>query len=106
MLVAVNAPELAGDIPPEALQMFAETFLASYTNRSALDPDRLSYYRAYRAIRAFARGSALRTPGVVAGLKPPDQYAWGSDGSMRRLASTFGDITGIELPLPADVDPE
>jgi hypothetical protein len=43
---------------------------------------------------------------VVAGLKPPDQYAWGSDGSMRRLASTFGDITGIELPLPADVDPE
>jgi aminoglycoside phosphotransferase (APT) family kinase protein len=106
VIVAVAAPGLAGDIPPEAFQMFADAFLASYTRRRALDPDRFSYHRAYRAMRAFARGSALRTPGVDAELKPPDQYAWGSDGSMRRLVSTFRDVTGIELPLPADVDPE
>jgi aminoglycoside phosphotransferase (APT) family kinase protein len=106
VLVAVAAPGLSGDIPAEAFQMFADAFLDSYNRRRSLDDARLSYYKAYRLLRAFLHGSAARTPGVSADLQPRDQYPWAEDGAMRRLVSNFRDITDIDLPLPAGVDTE
>ncbi len=105
VLVAVAAPGLATDIPPESFQMFADAFLSAYERRRPLDDARLSYYKANRILRAFLRGSALRTPGVSAELLPRDQYPWAEDGAMRRLVSNFRDITDIDLPLPAGVEP-
>jgi aminoglycoside phosphotransferase (APT) family kinase protein len=105
VLVSVAAPELASDVPPEAFEAFALGYLESYSRRRTVDPERVRYYRAYRAIRAFLRGSAARTPGVDPGLLPRDQYPWAAEGVVRRLAGVIQQTTGIAVPLPPGVGP-
>ena len=105
VLVAVAAPGLAGDVPPDTFRAFAASYLDTYSRRRALDPDRLRYYRAYRAMRAFLRGSAARTPGVNPGLLPRDQYPWAAESAMRRLVVVIEETTGIALPLPPGANP-
>ena len=105
VLVAVAAPELAGGIPPEAFGAFAARYLDTYSQHRALDPERLRYYRAFRAMRAFLRGSAARTPGVNPGLLPRDGYPWAAEGAVRRLADVIQETTGIAVPLPPGVGP-
>lgn len=99
VLVAVGAPMLAESVPAAAFEAFAGEYLAAYEKRRPLDPDRLSYYRAYRVLRAFLRGTASRTPGVAQELLPRDNYPWSGDGALHRLADLFQDITGVELPV-------
>jgi aminoglycoside phosphotransferase (APT) family kinase protein len=101
VLVAVGAPMLAANVPAAAFEAFAGEYLAAYEKRRPLDPDRLSYYRAYRVLRAFLRGTASRTPGVAQELLPRDNYPWSAEGALRRLADLFQDITGVELPVRA-----
>ncbi len=105
VLVSVAAPELASDVPPEALKAFALGYLESYSRRRRVDPERVRYYRAYRAMRAFLRGTAARTPGVNPGLLPRDQYPWAAEGVVRRLAGVIQETTGIAVPLPPGVEP-
>lgn len=97
--MAVAAPELAGDVPPDAFRAFAARYLDTYSQRRALDPERLRYYRAYRAMRAFLRGSAARTPGVNPGLLPRDEYPWAAEGAVRRLVDVIQETTGIAMSL-------
>jgi len=104
VLTAVAAPALPGDVPSDVFGEFADRYLDTYSRRHALDPERLSYYRAYRAMRAFLRGSAARTPGVNPGLLPRDEYPWAADGTLRRLVGVIQETTGIAMPLPPGVD--
>ncbi len=105
ILMSVAAPELASDVPPEALEAFALAYLESYSRRRTVDSERVRYYRAYRAMRAFLRGTAARTPGVNPGLLPRDQYPWAAEGAVRRLAGVIQQTTGIAVPLPPGVEP-
>ncbi len=105
VLMSVAAPELASDVPPEAFETFALDYLQSYSRRRTVDPERVRYYRACRAIRAFVRGCAARTPGVNPGLLPRDQYPWAAEGMVRRLAAVIDQTTGIAVPLPPGVEP-
>ncbi len=105
VLVSVAAPELAGELPPQAFEAFALGYLESYSRRRTVDPERVRYYRAYRAMRAFFRGTAARTPGVNPGLVPRDQYPWAAEGAVRRLARVIQETTGIAMPLPPGVEP-
>ena len=105
VLVAVAAPEVAGDLPPEAFVAFAAGYLDSYSRRRTLDPKRVGYYRAFRAMRAFLRGTAARTPRVNLGLMPRDGYPWATEGALRRVAGVIQETTAIAMPLPPGVEP-
>jgi aminoglycoside phosphotransferase (APT) family kinase protein len=105
VLMAVAGPSLAKDVPADAFEAFATSYVEAYSRRRALDPGRLRYYRAYRAIRAFIRGTAARTPGVEAELLPRDQYPWAEEGALHRLAGVIKETTGIDQPLPPGVAP-
>ena len=105
VLMAVAAPELVSDVPPEAFEAFALAYLESYSRRRTVDPERVRYYRAYRAMRAFLRGTGALTPGVNPGLLPRDQYPWAAEGALQRLAGVIRETTGIALPLPPGVGP-
>ena len=102
VLMSVAAPELVSDVPPEA---FALGYFESYSRRSTVDPDRVRYYRAYRAMRAFLRGTAALTPGVNPRLLPRDQYPWAADGVVWRLAGVIQETTSVAVPLPSGVGP-
>lgn len=104
VLVAVAAPELASEVPPETFEAFAKGYLESYSRRRTLDPERVRYYRALRSMRAFLRGTAVRTPDVNPGLRPRDQYPWAAEGALRRLAGVIQETTGIAVPLPPGVE--
>ena len=106
VLVAVAGPTLAEGVPAGTFEAFADRYVEAYSRRRALDSGRLSFYRAYRVLRAFLRGTAARTPGVAPELLPRDQYPWAAAGTLRRLAGVFQEITGIALPLPSGVEPE
>ncbi len=104
-LIAVAGPALADNVPAEVFEAFANGYLEAYSRRRPVPPARLRYYRAYRAIRAFVRATAARTPGVDPDLLPRDQYPWAEEGAARRLAGVIKDTTGIDVPLPPGVEP-
>ena len=103
VLVSVAAPELASDVPPEALEAFALVYLESYLRLRTVELSECDY-RAYRAMRAYLRGTAARTPGVNPGLLPRDQYPW-AEGVVRRLAGVIPEASGVAVPLPPGVEP-
>ena len=70
--MAVAAPELVSDVPLEGFEAFALAYLESYSRRRTVDLERVRYYRAYRAMRAFLRGTGALTPGVNHELLPRD----------------------------------
>jgi aminoglycoside phosphotransferase (APT) family kinase protein len=104
ILVAVAAPELAKDMLQDAFRVFSDRYLTIYSRFGALDSERLRYYRAFRAMRAFIRASAVRTPHVNPRLLPRDQYPWARPGPVRRLMGEIKETTGITMPLPRGVD--
>jgi aminoglycoside phosphotransferase (APT) family kinase protein len=101
VLITAAGPMLAGGPPPGSFEAFASEYLQAYERRRALDSSRLAYYRAYRLLRAFARGSARRIPEVSPALLPRDQYPWSGDDALRVLATLFAQITGIRLAVPS-----
>ncbi len=105
VLMTVAGPSLVPEAPPGIFDAFAAAHLDSYSRRRTLDPVRLRYYRAHRAVRAFIRGTVVRTPGVDPELAPRDQYPWAEEGALRRLASVIKETTGIDVPLPPGVVP-
>ncbi len=100
VLMVVAAPELVSGVPPEAFEAFALGYLESYSRRRTVDPERVRYYRALRAMRAFLRGTAVRTPSVNPELLPRDGYPWAAEGALRRLAGVIEETTGISVRLP------
>ena len=105
VLITVGGSSLAPDTPPEIFEAFAAGYLDSYSQQRTLDPERLRYYRASRAVRAFLRRSAARTSRVARDLAPRDQYPWTEEGAVRRLARVISETTGIDAPLPPGVEP-
>jgi len=104
VLTAVMGPALAEGAPAGIFEAFGDGYLQAYSRRRTLDPGRLDYYRAYRVLHAFLRGTAARTPGVDPALLPRDQYPWGTDGALLRLVGVFRETTGVDLPVPAEVE--
>ena len=106
VLIAVAAPGLVEGAPPGTFEAFAAWYLEAYERYRSFDSGRIDYYRALRAFRAFARGTATRTPGVDPALMPRDQYPWANPGALRRLADVLKETTGLDLPLPPGVEAE
>ncbi|MBW2280719.1 MAG: phosphotransferase [Deltaproteobacteria bacterium] len=104
VLIAVAAPALVQSAPPGMFEAFADGYLATYARHRPVDADRLRYYRALRSFRAFAHGSAARTPGIDPALVPRDQYPWAEAGLMRRLAGVLHETTGLDVPLPSGLE--
>lgn len=100
VLIAVAAPGLATDVPAEMLEAFAGGYLQAYQARRPLDPERLGYYQAHRATRAFLRGWAAQTPKIDPALLPREHYPWAEPGAMSRLAEVIQETTGVGLPVP------
>lgn len=99
LLMEVLAPLLAEDSPSEVFKTLAGGYLQAYTVHRAIDSDRLNYYKAFRALKAFVRGTAGRMQNLEAALAPRDQYPWADDRALTKLSAIFKDASGIELPI-------
>jgi aminoglycoside phosphotransferase (APT) family kinase protein len=101
VLLTVVAPEIPSGLPPNLFAEFAGQYLDAYALLGTLDASRLVYYRALRAMHAFLRAHAARTPGTNPGLLPRDEYPWAREGAVRRLVGVIQETTDIDLPLPS-----
>jgi hypothetical protein len=84
-------------------EAFAHAYLEAYSRHRPVDSDRLSYYRAFRLVRAYGRACALRALGVAADLRPREGYPWVSNRALRLLQRLIAESTGVEADLPARV---
>ena len=98
MLVAY-AP-ISGGIASGLLSLFqrlvlARRYLGRYSRLRGVDRDRVSYYEAFRCLRALAwAGENTRVP--AGGRRSP----WDAPAVQKRLAQRFRHVSGVPVSLP------